>query len=112
MHCPFQADRQACTKLAEEDLWKFVDLFHTAFAGIVGNRAVSAMLSNMEKLYLVFWLLTSGNPEWVHCDEIEGWAKREQPSMDACQKKLERVKSAQPPEGVIDIWVECNYLTE
>ncbi len=70
------------------------------------------MFSNMEKLYLVFWLLTSGNPEWVHGDEIEGWAKREQPSMDACQKKLERVKSAQPPEGVIDIWVECNYLTE
>jgi hypothetical protein len=66
----------------------------------------------MEKLYLVFWLLTAQNPEWIHGDEFQqGWTKREQASMASCEEKRERIRSAQPPEGIIAIWVECNYLT-
>lgn len=56
------------------------------------------------KLYLIVWVM-GPNGEWVHGDEVDGWAKREQVSMEVCENHKEKLEGHYGPK----LHVECRY---
>ncbi len=56
------------------------------------------------KVYLAMMFLVQG--QWVEGATLEGWAPREQPSMEVCLDRARMAMTYAPPEGVE--WVSAN----
>ena len=57
------------------------------------------------KIVLTIWLLVNG--EIIEGKDVDGYAPREQPSIEVCEERVRRSSFFTPPKGVDQIFMEC-----
>lgn len=62
----------------------------------------------MMKIYLAMMFLVQG--QWVDGATLDGWAPREQPSMEVCLDRARKAMTDAPPEGVEWISANCQVV--
>lgn len=60
------------------------------------------------KVYLAMMFLVQG--QWVDGATLDGWAPREQPSMEVCLDRARKAMTDAPPEGVEWLSANCQVV--
>jgi hypothetical protein len=62
------------------------------------------------KVYLAMMFLVQG--QWIDGATLDGWAPREQPSMEMCLDRARKAMTDPPPEGVEWLSANCQVVVE
>lgn len=60
------------------------------------------------KVYLAVMFLVQG--QWIDGATLDGWAPREQPSMEVCLDRARKAMMDAPPEGVEWLSANCQVV--